>query len=322
MNIENINFYELTGNNEIDNVKEYLLKGGDINCSNGRALVYPVMNGHLDMVELLLQNGININAVRDSYNALEWSVVCNQLSVFKLLLDKGAKTSPENNRNKPLITLILSYIAQDKYIEVIECALSKGIDINEVDCDGKNALFYALQHNDLKVIKYLIDRGIDMYKIDNNNKNILFYALQYNNVKMIRYFSNRNLDISPYKYELMKDIIYHNKIEVLSIIHRNYTLNLDIYDEQGDTPLIYSIRANNIEMVQYLLLNCNINKATLKYQNTPLMIAVQYQHIECVKLLLQKGADVLMENASGWTAFNLCNNSDIEILLQEYLDCY
>ena len=69
-------------------------------------------------------------------------------------------------------------------------------------------------------------------------------------------------------------------------------LNLDICDDNYDTPLHLAVKNNRIILVKELI-NCKvyINMAC-EFEATPLHLAVSEGHSDIVKLLLKAGADV------------------------------
>ena len=69
-------------------------------------------------------------------------------------------------------------------------------------------------------------------------------------------------------------------------------LNLDICDENYDTPLHLAVKNNRIILVKELI-NCKVDiNMACEFEATPLHLAVSEGHSDIVKLLLKAGADV------------------------------
>lgn len=69
-------------------------------------------------------------------------------------------------------------------------------------------------------------------------------------------------------------------------------LNLDICDDNYDTPLHLAVKNNRIILVKELI-NCKVDiNMACEFEATPLHLAVSEGHSDIVKLLLKAGADV------------------------------
>lgn len=70
-------------------------------------------------------------------------------------------------------------------------------------------------------------------------------------------------------------------------------------------PLHYLVWKNNTVALRGSLLPDNVNLQHLEQLDprgrTPLMLAVTLEHVDCVILLLESGANVNVENKDGWT---------------------
>lgn len=120
----------------IEFIRKYLQNGGDPNyiLSNGvPILFYPVISNHLEMINLLLEHGANIN-LQDEFG---------QTALFAIVdgcID-GMIQSGEKIENAS--------------IETIKFILSKGADPNLPDKNGLTALGVAEHYNYLPIIKLL-----------------------------------------------------------------------------------------------------------------------------------------------------------------------
>ena len=69
-------------------------------------------------------------------------------------------------------------------------------------------------------------------------------------------------------------------------------LNLDICDDNYDTPLLLAVKNNRIALVKELI-NCEVDlNLAGEFEATALHLAVSEGHSDIVKLLLKAGADV------------------------------
>lgn len=94
------------------------------------------------------------------------------------------------------------------------------------------------------------------------------------------------------------------------------TIDLNIPDKNGYTPLYNACESGANEMVR-LLLEFRAVPNILTRGMTPLMAAAMEGHIEVVKELLKDDrVDQTKKNASGKTAYDLASRADIKILLK------
>jgi len=68
--------------------------------------------------------------------------------------------------------------------------------------------------------------------------------------------------------------------------------NVEAKDKYGNTPLIYASRLGFLEIVKYLIEECNANvNVKNRDESTPLITASINGHLEIVKYLIENGAN-------------------------------
>lgn len=81
-------------------------------------------------------------------------------------------------------------------------------------------------------------------------------------------------------------------------------LNLDICDDNYDTPLLAAIKSNRIILVKELI-NCSVDiNLAGEFEATPLHMAVSEGYAEIVKLLLKSGVDVSLVDERNQSALD------------------
>jgi len=88
----------------LDKVKDALNAGAEVNVpNNGRskytALSFAIMKGHIKIVELLIDNGANVNTVDNKGNTVLHLASTNG-QIVQLLIDKGADVNAKNNNGE------------------------------------------------------------------------------------------------------------------------------------------------------------------------------------------------------------------------------
>lgn len=143
-------------------ITDLLIKNGaDINeCSLGgrfgNALQAAAWWGDESVVQLLLDNGANINAQGGWYgNALQAAAFDGNESVVQLLLDKGANINAQGGEYGNA----LQATAFNGNESVVQLLLDNGADINAQGGKYGNALQAVVAGNELDIARLLLSRG-------------------------------------------------------------------------------------------------------------------------------------------------------------------
>ena len=114
--------------------------------NNDYALLWASMNGHLDVVKILIESGIDLHALNESgYILLQCIINFNgSFETIKLLLEHGADIHKYNND-------ILIVASKDGHSEIMNLLLDYGADIHADD----RILIFASQNNHLEIVKIL-----------------------------------------------------------------------------------------------------------------------------------------------------------------------
>jgi ankyrin repeat protein len=103
-------------------IVEFLVNHGiNIHSRDDKALISATFDGHLSIVEYLINQGANIHAQDDQ--ALIYAVLRGNISVVKFLLDHGANIHAQNDR-----ALIVGL--SNDHLLVVELLLRNGADIS------------------------------------------------------------------------------------------------------------------------------------------------------------------------------------------------
>lgn len=129
----------------------------DLNDDEGKtALHYAAMEGNLEKVKKLLEDGANINA-QDKFGGtvLYYATLISRTEVIKELLARGADI---NIRNMEGETALYDAVREGN-IEIVKELLAGGTDVNIQDKYGRTVLYYAITDNCIEVGKMLIAAG-------------------------------------------------------------------------------------------------------------------------------------------------------------------
>ncbi|MEO0003391.1 MAG: hypothetical protein RLZZ22_1083 [Pseudomonadota bacterium] len=153
--------------------------------------------------------------------------------------------------------------------ETLRRLQSRGFDFNTRDETGQPGLLLALRSDSLRVAEFLIgQRGIDLDALGANGENALMLAALRGHVELFGQLIGQGAEVN----------------------------------KPGWTPLHYAAtQAEPVStgMVALLLEHHAYIDAASPNDTTPLMMAARYGHVDTVRLLIDAGADVALENQQG-----------------------
>ena len=89
---------------------------------------------------------------------------------IKLLVEQGASPDQLNSNNVPIIA-VAAVRNDPEAVNVIKTLLDLGANINAVDMNGQNALFYAAKAGNVDAINLLLQKNIDFQAVDAKGNN-------------------------------------------------------------------------------------------------------------------------------------------------------
>lgn len=142
-------------------------------------IILAVKKGEVNTVQLLLQQGADVNTKDDRGNSLLMlSITMDYQDIFELLLSKGADTTVTDAGGR---TPLLLALFMDK-IEFVKYFLSKGYikGINMKDNTGKSPLMIAVAKGYADIVNQFLEVGANPKDADNEGLTPLMYAVKLN----------------------------------------------------------------------------------------------------------------------------------------------
>jgi uncharacterized protein len=219
--------------------------------------------------------------------------------------DRTINRMTQNEDVSPQERLNLNFLTAVRFrsVESMTSWLKLGADINALDNNGKNALFYLTSRPDL--VEYLVARGINPKLVDDQKNNPLFFVTDAGLAEY--YIKNELLDINQInifgenamhdcKNAKVAEVLIQHKIEVNKLnLLKNAPLHTIIDRRLVDRPSIVQ---------QLIKAKANINCQGELLQ-TPLHCAVSNYQSETIELLINEGADLTITDKNNETAFDL-----------------
>lgn len=288
------------------------------------------------MVKFLLENGANINTKDNDGNTVLYynirydhyekeEMLENAKKIFNLLIKYGADVNTKDNYGASLLDK--SYrpstaLAQNR--EMFKVLVENGFDLeSRIKC-GEDAdydytpLMIAALRNDYDMVKFLVEKGADVNaKTDSEYKSVvtpLLLSLDYEHIEfrydenssVAEFLINNGADINVTNEDGETPLMYASKLHNIKVVELliQKGANINAFNNYGNTALIYGV--NNLEIVKLLVENgADVN--FYKGGSTALISACEYSHernIDVIKYLVSKNANINAQDNEGDTALN------------------
>lgn len=240
-------------------------------------------NGHLEICQLLVDNGATVDAGKD----------------------RGART--------PLIEA-----ASQGHAGVVQYLLSKGADINArgggvtaILAAARNDVFpFKPKGNRKKTIAALLDGGADVNVQDESwlktGRTPLMYAVAQADAALVQLFLSKGArqDFKDSKGQTAADIARNDGLEyIASLLARATTEKIEAPPPGPQSPPLFdAAREGRLSQVKAMVKDGEeVNQRTAS-GSTPLMFAADGGNLEIVRYLIKQGADVNAKNGTNNTA--------------------
>lgn len=303
----------------------------DARSKNGKtALDMAISHFYPGMVKILLDHNASLEDINENGKSALWSVLnsckLNQ-EILDVILEYG-ENSADNLRSN-YYKLCRAIVTNDIGAAKLVIDLSKDVNFSDINADSP--LEFAVQLNRQDIAKLLLENNADP-NASVNRKSVLVSAMNAKNLEMIKLLLNFKVNVnfvsafSDYYWfqetplsraaryndqfgaHLMKMLInsgaddFSKKLALLVASSNGFLegvklmlcCSTDVYshDEERNTPLHKGAKYPCI--IRYLLENgAPVNPQNIQGQ-TPLHLACISSSLDCIKLLIQHGADPTM----------------------------
>lgn len=177
------------------------------------------------MVDLFVGLGIDMDAVDNWYDtAVFRAVYKGHLQVLQRLVECGADPAKSKTLTgvKPL-----EIAALKGHTDIVRYLLDQSVDPNAANLQGGTALHQAANHGHVEILRLLLERGANINA----------------SIEQAGNHSVLHMAVMDEEKEALKELL----------AWKAPPFNLQARDEEGDTPLHYTVLQKNLEMTEILL---------------------------------------------------------------------
>lgn len=308
-----------------DAVAPLLLKVGlDVHATNARGetpLFHVLNRGQCRAASLLIEAGADVNVVNVDGETPMFAA-CEFADCIKLLLEAGAKADAVSAFGGTPLYLSCWYGAD---FECIRLLVTAGADVH-----GSELIHGAVYHRLLHHVRYLVEQGADVNLRSPDGGTPLGFAIVRNAPELVEYLlsAGARLDdcfnnMDGESFTTLRAAARFGSIGLVRyLVDRG--VNVSAVDEQGRTPL-HCVKLKK-EIAQFLIQECGLDVQARDAQGaTPLMYAACESDANCLRYLVEQGADAHSTLQDGRSALSLAtqhgNHEAMQFLLQAGCKC-
>ena len=194
-----------------------------------------------------------------------------------------------------------------EYLEIVKVLVENGADLDIQDNEGKTALIWAvkkeyleeghfeeeyflkIEKEYLEIVKLLVENGADLDIQDNEGKTALIWAVKKEYFKIVKLLVENRADLDIQDNEGKTALIWASikeNFKIVKLLVENGA-DLDIQDNEGKTALIWAVKKEYLEEGHF---------------EEEYFLKIEKEYLEIVKLLVENGADLDIQDNEGKTA--------------------
>ena len=237
-----------------------------------------------------IQAGADVNRAQpDGTSPLIWAVDRTEYEIAEALIAKKADVNATNEFGATPLT----DAARQSDARLVKMLLDAGAKVDSRNPDGETALMMAIKGGDLSIVQMLVNAGANVNTVEEFHKQTpLMYAAAANRnaAQMVKLLLSKGADVKP------RAMYSDWASQITSEPRAQYR------PVGGLNALLYAARGGCYECVEDLIAaGADMNLPTPEGV-TPLMIALDNEHNEVAKLLMDKGANLNVWDWWGRTA--------------------
>ncbi|ETS76757.1 hypothetical protein PFICI_12144 [Pestalotiopsis fici W106-1] len=284
-------------------------------------LITAVKNNNFPLLEKLLGQSNNYNRAgllsqrgpRDT-TALHWAAKLGQVEVLELLVAHIEIDAKDASGRTALFYAVDSKANQLKVLEIL---LYSGARVNQYDKNGKTALWVAADKGKLHAVEKLVelDKSTLHKAVQRCDKDTSAHD---NKLKVVATLMACGADVhavNKHGATLLHLAAYNGCLAVLNLL-KGYKDLATKLDKFGYTPFGIAAERGWKHVLECLLEHFDVDIEAVSGSWTPLIHAADAGHLEAVKYLVSKGANLMAKSRTGYLpVFIACINRHDEVAM-------
>uniref|UniRef100_A0A182LZU9 Ankyrin repeat protein n=1 Tax=Anopheles culicifacies TaxID=139723 RepID=A0A182LZU9_9DIPT len=230
-----------------------------------------IRNGNIRMLELLLRRGVDVNSAPLCFiNA----VYAHSRDIVQLLVGRGVKHV--NHRDEFCQTALHLCVERDEF-EMARDLIRYGAHINAKNRSGMTPLHLAVQRGNVRLVQLLLDHKCSVDELNYHGETPLIRAVVSNNLTLVKILLNNGASIERLRNSdppVLLYLVQENHEEILDYLLEHYQFNANEQDAYGNTLLYVATQHNHINIVKLLVDKYHAKTNPTNHKKlTPLMIA-------------------------------------------------
>ncbi|XP_057682121.1 ankyrin repeat and SOCS box protein 3-like isoform X2 [Corythoichthys intestinalis] len=171
--------------------------------------------------------------------------------------------------------------------------------VNSTTHEGETACYLAAEHGHLPTLRLLVKAGADINQQTNEHLCPLYAAVTDGNKDMVQVLLAKGALVDRlHSRTWLYEAVYVNNVDIVRMLVTR--ANLEACDDKKITPLILAAQHGHRECVEVLVqAGADVN-AQDRDLATPLSLASRRGHLACVEFLLEHGADPNLICKEAW----------------------
>lgn len=191
--------------NQLEIVKLLVKEGADLEANSTHfskikhtPLFFAAREGNIEIFKYLIDSGASLENTPDVLNT---AIECGHIDMVNLIIELGIDINYidgfDDYTNTSILSAARSYnvsqyisgkpLKNKYYIDVIKILLKNGANPHFIDHDGNTALVYSCMLGNLESVKIFIKESVDINHKNNENKSALDYAKEKNKEDIVKY---------------------------------------------------------------------------------------------------------------------------------------